>query len=393
MTGTFRVAARKFKPFETAMAKQWAAFRATGVTNLEIEIVAFDLEPLHRTLFDPPAAAEPWDLAFMPTDWIAEAQAKGVVVDLRPLMAEQPIPDFPNAWTPSLLAIQDYAGGFWGFPYHDGPQCLIYRTDLLAAAGLEVPRDWPAFHAAARRLHDPAREIEGTVLALFPDGHNSFYDFCVQIWTRGGSPFASDGRATLLTSEADAALTFLRTLAADRDATAADLTQIDSVASGLRFCDGRVALMANWFGFAALGASWDMSRVRGNVGIAPLPGDVPVSLNVFWMLTIPGRSTRRDLAWSFTRHCATGPMDRLLSLEGGIGVRRSTWIDPAVNAIVPFSHQLDGLHEVARMLPRHPRLSQIAHVVDLMMTSAVTSERATADLLAEAQSGIEAITG
>lgn len=387
----FRVAIRRFPPFERAIVKQWQSFCAASGCDLPIEAVALDLNPLHASLFESGEAARgAWDVAFMPTDWIAAAQAAGLVADLRPLMAARPMPDFPGGWAPSLLNLQDFAGGFWGMPYHNGPQCLIYRTDLLR----EVPRTWDEYHVAARRLHDPAGGCSGTVLALYPDGHNSFYDFCVQLWTRGGAPFDGDGQPTLQSPEAVAALDFIRRLAADRDAVPEDVRTIDSVASGLRFCEGRVALMANWFGFAALAETAPDSRVRGRVGIASLPhgdGGASVSLNVFWLLTIPAGGRRRDLAWEFLRHCATPAMDRLTTLEGGIGVRRSTWADPEVNQMVPFYHELDGLHAVARTLPRLPRLAEVARAIDDMLTTAVTTAAPTAELLAVAQARIAAI--
>src|SRR3546814_16988578 len=80
----------------------------------------------------------------------AEAQTEGLLEDLTPHMTRAPIPDFPDAWSPSLTTMQRFAGGFWGMPYHDGPECLIYRKDLLAAAGIAVPAPWDDFHAAAR---------------------------------------------------------------------------------------------------------------------------------------------------------------------------------------------------------------------------------------------------
>ncbi len=387
----FRVAVRKFPPFESAIVKQWQSFAAASGSDLEIEAVAFDLNPLHAALFERgEAASGAWDVAFMPTDWIAEAQQAGIAADLRPLMQTHPVADFPQGWSPSLLGLQDFAGGIWGMPYHDGPQCLIYRTDLLH----EVPRTWEEYHAAARRLHDPASGRSGTILALYPDGHNSFYDFCVQLWSRGGAPFDDGGRPTLQTTAAVAALDFIRNLAADRDAVPADVREIDSVASGLRFCEGRVALMANWFGFAALAETSPDSRVRGRVGIAPLPrgaGGASVSLNVFWLLTICAGSRHRNLAWDFLRHCATPAMDKLTTTEGGIGVRRSTWGDAEVNRIVPFYHELDRLHAVARTLPRIVRLADVAHAIDDMLTEALTTQAATADLLERAQARIAGI--
>jgi multiple sugar transport system substrate-binding protein len=131
--------------------------------------------------------------------------------------------------------------------------------------------------------------------------------------------------------------------------------------------------------------------VRGLVDVAPLPagpGGRSVSLNVFWVLAIGSGSANKQLAWDFLRHCATAPMDRLTTTEGAIGVRRSTWTDPEINALMPYYHRLEWLHEHAREMPLTADLARISHIVDDLMTAAVTTDRATADLLAEAQARV-----
>lgn len=233
MATTIRIAVRRFGPFETAIVKQFEDFARIHALTVRVEIEAMDLNPLHESLFERrELLSGRWDVAFMSTDWIAEAQSLGLIEDLQPFLDRQPIADFPQGWSPSLTGIQAFAGGFWGMPYHDGPQCLIYRKDLLAKAGLPVPATWDDFHAAARRLHDPAQGRCGTVLALYPDGHNGFYDFCIHLWTRGGAPFDAAGRPQLTTPAAQSALDFLRRLARDERAVAPDLRTIDSVKSG-----------------------------------------------------------------------------------------------------------------------------------------------------------------
>jgi len=395
MTRKLRIAVRKFGPFEAAIAKQFADFVAATGADAEIEAVAMDLNPLHQAVIgDRGLANGDWDIAFMATDWLAEAQAAGLLEDLTPHIAHAPIADFPEAWSPSLTSMQRFAGGYWGMPYHDGPECLVYRRDLLDAAGIAVPKTWDEFHAAARALHRPEQERYGTVLALFPDGHNSFYDFCIHIWSRGGEPFDPMDRPAFTSPQAHAALDFLRTLAADGSAIAPGARDLDSVKSGLLFAEGKVALMANWFGFAAYADTAADSRVKGLVDVAPLPagpGGRSVSLNVFWVLTIGAGSRNKPLAWDFLRHCATAPMDKLTTTEGAIGVRKSTWSDPEVNALVPYYHRLDWLHEHAREMPLTPKLADISHIVDAMLTAAVTSDTPTADLLAAAQAQVEAL--
>jgi multiple sugar transport system substrate-binding protein len=396
---TIRVAVRRFDPFERAIARQFADFRRCSGTDAQLEVEALDLNPLHEKLFERGALTDgTFDLAFISTDWLAQAHAGGLVRDLRPHLARAPIADFPDAWSPSLLGLQSFAGGLWGMPYHDGPQCLVYRKDLLAQAGIPVPTTWEEFHAAARRLHAPDEGRYGTVLALYPDGHNSFYDFCIHVWTRGGEPFGPGARPSFQAPQAVAALDFIRTLACDPSAMAPGAAELDSVKSGLLFCEGKVALMTNWFGFAALGESWEASRVRGLVDIAPVPaasgpGGRSVSLNVFWVLAMAAGSRQPELVWDFLCHLATAPMDKLTTLEGAIGVRRSTWADLEVNTRIPYYHKLAALHARARELPLHPRLADISHVVDDLLGRAVSSDVASSVLLADAQRRVEALVG
>jgi multiple sugar transport system substrate-binding protein len=393
MSATLCVAVRKFGPFESAIARQFADFTRTSGIPARLAIESLDLNPLHDGLFARRGLADgSFDLAFLSTDWLAEAQAAGLIRDLQPHLARAPIADFPAAWSPSLLGLQRFAGGFWGMPYHDGPQCLIYRKDLLQAASIPIPTTWAQFHEAARRLHAPAQGRYGTALALYPDGHNSFYDFCIHVWTRGGEPFGLGARPAFNTPQAVAAVDFIRNLARDEAAMVPGASGLDSVKSGILFCEGRIALMTNWFGFAALGETWESSRVRGLVDVAPLPageGGRSVSLNVFWVLALAAGSRNPELAWSFLRHLATAPMDKVTTLEGAIGVRRSTWADPEVNSLVPYYHKLDVLHEWARELPLHPRLSDISHVVDDLLGRAVASDVPSAVLLDEAQRRVE----
>ena len=391
MTATIRVAVRQFPPFETAIVRQFEDFVRVSGADAAIEIEAFDLNSLHERLFARQALARgEFDIAFLSTDWIAEAHQAGALADLTPYLQRAPIPDFPDGWSPSLLGLQKFAGGFWGMPYHDGPQCLIYRKDLFDEAGLTAPKTWAEFVTVARKLHAPEAGRYGTVLALYPDGHNSFYDFCVHVWTRGGEPFGAEGEPDLVTDQAIEALDFIRSLAADKAAMAPNPRDLDSVKSGLLFCEGKIAVMTNWFGFAALGDSTD-GPVRGKIDVAPLPsaGGRSVSLNVFWMLVLASGSRHPDLAWAFMRHAASPAMDLLTTTEGAIGVRRSTWADSRVNARIPYYAKLNALHGYARELPRHPRLAAIAHHIDEMLSQALTTATPSRALLADAEARIK----
>lgn len=389
MTRILRMAVRRFGPFESALAHQFADFCATTGTRARLETEVLDLNPLHHaTIANRGLATGRFDIALLCTDWLSEAVAGGVIENLDPWMAQTAPAAFPGDLAPSLVSLQRFGGGFWGMPYHDGPECLIYRKDLLADAGLAVPETWDAFHAAACALSDPASGIHGTGLALFPDGHNGFYDFCIHIWSRGGEPFDDGGQPDFTSPQAHAALDFIRQLARDTTAVAPGATATDSVQSGMKFANGEIAMMANWFGFAAYADTAADSVVRGLVDVAPLPagpGGQSVSLNVFWVLAMGSGAAEKSLAWDFMRHCASPAMDLVTTRHGAIGVRRSTWRDPAINAAIPYYHRLDWLHDHARAMPITPRLADVSHVVDTLIARAVGSDLATADLLSQAQ--------
>src|SRR5579872_2076132 len=212
----FRVAVRAFPPFESAIRKQWEAFESQARTGLTLDAVPLDLNPLHATLFGP--AAGKWDAALVVTDWIAEGAASNSLVDLAPSISDGAPEGYPDAWTPSLLRFQQVGGRILGLPYHDGPECLIYRKDLFEESGLRPPQTWDEFHRIARLLACPSEGCYGAVFAGYPDGHNTVYDFCLQLWSRGGELFDDSGRPRFQSDAAREALRFYREILRDKSA-------------------------------------------------------------------------------------------------------------------------------------------------------------------------------
>jgi multiple sugar transport system substrate-binding protein len=396
----FRIAVRKFEPFESALAKQWEIFEQRYRTGLTLDAMPLDLHPLHESLFvNRGLQVGDWDAAMISTDWLAQAADQKGLVDLTPLIEQSPPQGYPNAWSDSLLRLQKFDGAVLGLPYHDGPECLIYRKDLFADPELNdryalqfeeplaVPQTWDQFHRIARFLTHPQKSVYGTAFAAFPDGHNTVYDFCLQLWTRGGELFENSGRMLLATPKACEALDFYRKLLKDGSAVHPESRMFDSVKSGMAFASGQIAMMVNWFGFASMSETFAESNVKGCVAVAPVPSDAGprVSLNAYWILGIPAGSRHRDLAWHFLCHSTSPEMDRLLTLEGGIGCRKSTWRDAEVNSVVPFFHCLESLHADARELPRLTNWSDLAAVIDRMVLDAIDSEEPTAAIVQRAQ--------
>jgi multiple sugar transport system substrate-binding protein len=387
----FRVAVRKFGPFESAIRRQWEAFETVEGTGRDLEIVALDLHPLFHSTIGAASGAD-WDVVFVNTDWVAAAARGNALLDLSERTRTDPPEGYPDGWAPSLLRLQQVGDRVLGLPYHDGPECLIYRTDLFEQAGERVPETWDEFQRLARAFHQPVSRCFGAIFAAYPDGHNTVYDFCIQLWTRGGELNDPEGRFRLDSPHAVEALAFLRAMLNDASAVHPDCREMDSVKSGQAFAAGEAAMMVNWFGFAAMSETMPDSRIKGMVGVARIPHSPGVpgcSLNIYWILAIPSGAVHPELSWRFLRHCAGAAMDRLLTLEGGIGCRKSTWTDPEVNRAIPFYRRMEQLHDNARELPRLEEWPQVARIIDVMVLASINTAEPLQAITRRAQAEVD----
>lgn len=403
-----RLAVRRFEPFETAIGELFESWVPSDGDPVELEMVPLDVQPLHHELFDNGGLADgKYDVAFLVTDWLPMAIDEGHLLNLDPWVRTA-IPDHDSAWPPSLRAVQQGPLGVYGLPYHNGPQCLIYRRDLFEdptersgfrrAYGrhLRVPETWDEFLDVVHWFSRPEEGLFGTVMAAFPDAHNTVYDLCLQIWSRGGDISDANGQPTLATPAAHTGLDWYRALVLDPTTTYPGARETDSVRAGEIFSQGRVAIMQNWFGFAAHAQLADTSAVQGNVSVAPVPagaGGTTTSFLVYWVLGIASGSRNPELAFDFIRHATSPSADVLTTLNGGIGCRTATWTHPAVVEQIPFFDRMADLHAIARTLPHDTRVPQLAQIIDDLVASALTTSKPTADLLAEAQIRATALYG
>lgn len=399
-----RFAVRKFDPFEQALEKCWSAYQQLHPSDVEMEFVPLDLEQLTEAFFEKQGLQNgDWDIVHINTDWIARAyESKGLRV-LNDLIAQNPPEGYDHAWPESLTNLQQFEDRIYGLPFHDGPECLVVRRDLfenkdeqtrfqeLYGKSLTVPTTWEDFLTVADFFTRPEENLYGTVFAGYPDGHNAVFDFCIQLWSRGGELTDGDKVVQLNQPVAAEALDFYRALFQNQSGLHPQSAAYESVQAGQAFARGEVAMMVNWFGFASWAQIDEGSAVRGKVDIAPIPskpGEMSPSLNVYWLYAIAQGSQHAALAYDFIRFAVSKENDKQLTLAGGVGCRYSTWQDEEINQSIPFYNKLAALHETAHTLPRLANWTQIAHIIDETVTNAVRSSQSSLSLLTEAQEKI-----
>jgi multiple sugar transport system substrate-binding protein len=398
---------REFIGFANALARQERAFAETE-PGFRLETRYLDVPPLYDEMVARRGCfGEKYDLFLAVTDWLPELMQTGAVERLDDYLAANPPPGWPDGWAESVRLLQrDRGGHVYGMAYHDGPEVFMYRTDLFEdpreqarfareyGRPLAVPRTWSEFRDVARFFTRPDEDLYGCVVAAKPDGHNDVYDFMIHLASRGGQLFDERWRPTFADETGREALQFYLDLIHQDRATQPNPWEYESVASGTFYASGRAAMMWNWCGFQVVADLPSMSKIPGKTRATMLPGGDgpggrPISLNVYWCMTIPTGSRRKDEAWRFLKHLGTPAMDLITTQEGGNGVRLSTWRDPAVRRHFQFYDVIEEVHQKVISPPRIPEYPAINEILNSMMAAAVTGAKDTATALREASEEIE----
>lgn len=403
MDKKFKILCRKNEDFEDVVKLMWQKYKEVYPSDLELDLVPLHLPELHQAIL-----TKDFDVAHVNTDWLAETWEKKCLEDLNPWVAQQPPQDYPQGWPDALLKLQTFPDGLAGIPFHDGPECLIYRKDLFSDPAeqaafrakygydLAPPTTWEAFADVAAFFYRPDEGLYGTLFALYPDGHNNIFDFALQVWSRGGEIEDGEGRVTLDTPKAAEAMAFYRELT-KQPFVHPRSPEMESIASGVAFARGEAAMMVNWFGFATMCETTNGSRVKGKVDITAVPHsaaiDSPVSLNVYYTWSVSTASDKKTEAWNFITNTVTADNDIHLPMMGAIGCRKSTWYNPQVNAVIPYYSRMEEIHSCAKTLPRIARWHGVSEIIDRLMIRVNSTDDPIPQVLAEAQQQVNALLG
>lgn len=400
---------REFDGFRTALLRQFAAFRETH-PEVDLHLDDAGTKALYARMFTQGALkAGEFDIFMCCTDWLAEAIEDGHIRCLDDYLATDPPPDWPGGWGSRMLGLQqDDAGRTFGIPYHDGPEVFMYRTDLFEdpreqlaferqyRRPLAPPATWSEFLDLARFFTRPDDDLYGCVVAGKPDGHNSVYDFCIHLWSRGGELLNDAGQPIFASESGRDALQFYLDLIHTHRVTQPNPWEYDSVASGLYYASGKAAMQWNWAGMQTIADLPEFSAIPGRTRSTMLPGgDGPmgkrVSLLVYWVMTIATGSRQPDRAWDFLRHLATPEMDRITAESGGSGVRKSTWNDPAIREQFRYYEVIEEVHRHVRFLPRIKQYPAINDILNDMMASLVHGNGSIDHALVRASDRVAAV--
>lgn len=387
---TLRLITLDYSGFKNALKRQAELFyKEFKEYRIEMNFIA-PYEKLYEAMIRKKGVfSEEYDIFLCLTDWMPELIKMKGLTPLNHYIEKNPIEAWPNVWPESLLKLQrDERREIYGFPYHNGPIILMYRKDLLEdrdeqkkygekyGEPLTVPKTWSEFLKVAKFFTRPEKDLYGTVVGAYPDGHMNVYDFLLHLWTRGGKFFDERFNPVFNGPEGVEALRFYVDLIWKHKVAPKESLDLNCHKAGQFYLNGKAAIVWQWSGFACMAEIAEYSKVVGKTGYALVPrGDTPKgkhkTINVYWVLTIPIGSKQKEAAYQFLRIAASKLGDKITTRAGAIGTRLSTWRDEEVRKRWPFYRIMEKLHKNTESPPQIPEYPKINDILNRMVDASV----------------------
>ena len=125
------------------------------------------------------------DLAQIEYQYIPTFSITNSLLDLRPYGAEADKSKFLD-WTWSQVT--GPGGEILAYPQDTGPMGMLYRADLFEQYGIDVPKTWDEFAAAARKLHAANPDVYLTNMAA-----NEAAGWHGLMWQAGSKAYSVEG--------------------------------------------------------------------------------------------------------------------------------------------------------------------------------------------------------
>ncbi|MFN0154985.1 MAG: ABC transporter substrate-binding protein [Gaiella sp.] len=259
--------------------------------------------------------------------------------------------DYPKDFTPGALkyvsnydiAKQQFGGkSVYLIPgLHGGGVILFYRKDLLKAAGLQVPKTWGQYLAAAKKLNTGG--VAGnSMIAKSGDVSMFLVDFYSRFAGTGGklmsgSPQAKNFKPRLTSPQAVAAL---QNMVDCVEHASSGVLQYDFTASTDAFSAGKTAMMAMWSTIAGPVFNPKTSKVASKAGVATTPGTGAAAGRIVrggWGVGIPKNAKNKDGAWAVITYLTSKEWEKYQTGTYQTDPNRnSTFFNPALNKKLPY---------------------------------------------------------
>ncbi|WP_411097990.1 ABC transporter substrate-binding protein [Streptomyces sp. x-45] len=259
-------------------------------------------------------------------DWLHEMDS---------YVAKDPAYDEQDVLGPMRESLTGDDGKLYGQPFYGESSFLMYRKDLFAEAGLEMPEHptWTQVADFAEKLDGSEPGMKGICLRGLPGWGELMAPLTTVVNTFGGTWFDQDWQARLDSPEWQKATKFYVDLVREHGESGAAQSGFAECLNNMT--QGKVAM---WYDATSAAGSLDAAKspVKGRIGYAPAPVEKTDSSGWLytWAWGIQKASRNSDKAWKFVSWASSKEYEQLVGDEIGwsnvpAGKRASTYENPA----------------------------------------------------------------
>jgi sorbitol/mannitol transport system substrate-binding protein len=311
----------------------------TDRTHIRVNYTILDEDTLREVVSsDVPARNRRFDVVMIGPYEAPQWGKDGYIADLTPMASSDRAYRLGDL-IPSIRKALSFDGKLFASPFYGESSFLMYRKDVLRAAGIKMPAHptWEQVAAIARRINRPG--MAGICLRGKPGWGELGATFTTVLNTFGGTWWSANPNGSVDKAMVDQpafrkALRFYIDLVKDAgEPDAASASYNECLAD---YLNGKVAM---WYDATVAAGLLEAnnSPVKGKNGYAPSPVQRTRASGWLWSwaLAIPTTSSKQDLAWRYIAW-ATGPQyiaEAGPRIPGGWaaippGTRRSTYEIP-----------------------------------------------------------------
>ncbi|MGF1492774.1 MAG: ABC transporter substrate-binding protein [Microcoleaceae cyanobacterium] len=314
----------------------------------------------------------PYDIVYSDIIWASKFAAAGWLRDLSPWVTEAELKAFMSASVEGGRV----EGGFYWMPFVSGLGMLYYRTDLLAAAGLNPPETFEDLITESKVLQEKGLTDWGYVWQGFQyEGLSTV--FLEMIEGFGGFWIDDENQIVGLDQpQAIEAATNLRRLI-DEGISPDDVANYVEYDTLRLFRNGKAAFLRNWpFVWQVL--NQPDSELKGKIAIKPMvhaPGQESGSCMGGWGFSIAAQSPHPEAAWKVVQFFSSERAQRQFILASGyVPVRRSLFTDPEILEEFPHYPEFLQIAEKAVLRPPIRQYAQVSDILQRYLSGAITGQ-------------------
>jgi sorbitol/mannitol transport system substrate-binding protein len=331
-------------------------------SGIHVNIVTLPEDQLRQQVTQDVAAnSGRYDLFTIGTYEVPLWAKKGWIENLSPYIAKDSS-YAPDDLIPGIRGALSYKDNLYAVPFYGESSMLMYRKDMLTAAGVNMPDHptWDQVAAAAQKVNSST--VSGICLRGLPGWGEQLAPLDTVVNTFGGRWFDQNWNAQLNTPQWKDAVTFYVNLlksAGEPGAGNAGFTECLNA-----YNSGKVAM---WYD-ATVAASFFTGDAAKNSGYAFAPTKVKDWSGWLWAwsLSMPSSSKKKDAAWTFADWATNKDYAKLVGTKLGWarvspGTRTSTYSIPEYQQAAGAFAQVT-LDSIAHADVNHPTVDPVPYI-------------------------------